>query len=133
MESQVGMMRDALLVDSSEYRHILVLRPVLVLQGRMENMATMASQPRQRLLYLHARTPNVFSDIVALTLIEPVPGYRAEISAESVEWQYNSVHEAIVDGWQIVQFPHLQAPFDDRDLDVVGYEFILQKMAVIDS
>jgi hypothetical protein len=98
-----------------------------------ENMATTASQPRQRLLYLHARTPNVFSDIVALTQIEPVPGHRVEISAESVEWPYSSVHEAIVDGWQIVQFPYLQAPFDDRDLDVVGYEFILQKMEVIDS
>ena len=96
-------------------------------------MATMASQPRQRLLYLHARTPNVFSDIVALTQIEPVTGYRVEISAEPIEWLYNSVHEAIVDGWQIVQFPHLQAPFDDRDLDMVGYEFILQKMAVIDA
>jgi hypothetical protein len=30
-----------------------------------------------------------------------------------------------------VQFPHLQAPFDDHDLDVVGYEFILQKMEVV--
>ncbi|MBT5059364.1 MAG: hypothetical protein HOM68_22665 [Gemmatimonadetes bacterium] len=96
-------------------------------------MVTTASQPRQRLLYLHARTPNVFSDIVALTQIEPVAGYRVEISAESVEWPYKSVHQAIVDGWQIVQFPYLQAPFDDRDLDMVGYEFILQRMEVIDS
>ena len=29
---------------------------------------------------------------------------------------------------QIVQFPQLQAPIDDTDLDVVGYEFILQKL-----
>jgi hypothetical protein len=43
------------------------------------------------------------------------------------------VHGAIVDGWQVVQFPHLQAPFDDSDLDVVGYEFILQKMEVIEA
>ena len=91
------------------------------------------SQLRQRLLYLHARTPNVFSDIIGLTQIEPTAGFRVEISADALEWPYNTVHDALVDGWQIVQFPHLQAPFDDRELDVVGYEFILQKMEVVDG
>lgn len=92
-----------------------------------------ASQPRQRLLYLHARTPNVLSEILALTQIEPTTGFRVEITAAELDWPYNTVHDAIVDGWQIVQFPHLQAPFDDRELDVVGYEFILQKMEVVDG
>lgn len=78
-------------------------------------------QDRQRLLYLHARTPSVFSDILGYTSIEPVKDYRVEISAEEIDWPYKSVHDAIVDGWQVVQFPHLQAPFDDKDLDVVGY------------
>lgn len=94
------------------------------------HMAT-SSRPRQRLLYLHARTPGVFSDILGYTPIEPVKGYRAEITSEIPEWPYRTVHDALVDGWQIVQFPHLQAPFDDKDLDVVGYEFILQKMEVV--
>ena len=90
-----------------------------------------STMPRQRLLYLHARTPNLFSEILGLTLIEPVEGYRAEITAEAQEWPYETVHDALVDGWQIVQFPHLQAPFDDKDLDVVGYEFILQRLEVV--
>ncbi|MBT5877304.1 MAG: hypothetical protein HOH43_28035 [Candidatus Latescibacteria bacterium] len=90
------------------------------------------SEPlRQRLLYLQARTPNVFSEILGLTQIEPIRGYRAEITATEQNWPYETVHEAIVDGWQIVQFPHLQAPFDDRDIDVIGYEFILQKMEAV--
>jgi len=89
------------------------------------------SQPRQRLLYLHARTPSVFSEVLGLTLIEPVAGFRVEISAEEPQWPYKTVHEALVEGWQIVQFPYLQAPFDDRELDVIGYEFILQKMEVV--
>ena len=88
---------------------------------------------RQRLLYLHARTPNVFSGVLGYTPIEPVAGYRVGITAEEEEWPYQTVHDAIVDGWQVVQFPHLQAPFDDQDLDVVGYEFILQKMEVVDT
>ena len=88
---------------------------------------------RQRLLYLHGRSPNVLSEILGYTLVEPIQGYRVEITAEEPDWPYRTVHDAIVDGWQVVQFPHLQAPFDDSDLDVVGYEFILQKMEVIDA
>ena len=92
---------------------------------------TATERPRQRLLYLHARTPSVFSDLIGYTPIEPVAGYRVEIVAEEQEWPYTTVHDAIIDGWQIVQFPHLQAPFDDSELDVVGYEFILQKLEVV--
>ena len=88
-------------------------------------------QPRQRLLYLHARSPSVFSDIIGYTQIEPTEGFQVEISGGAFEWPYATVHDALVDGWQIVQFPHLQSPFSDTDLDVIGYEFILQKMEVV--
>jgi hypothetical protein len=91
------------------------------------------SEPRQRLLYLHARTPSVLSEILGLTQIEPVKGFGVEISAEDPDWPYNTVHDAVVDGWQIVQFPQHQAPFDDSELDMIGYEFILQKMEVVDG
>jgi len=80
--------------------------------------------PRQHLLYLQARTPSVMSNLIGLTLIEPVAGFVPEICAEAPDWPYKTVHDAVVDGWQIVQFPHLQAPFDDRDVDVIGSEFI---------
>ncbi len=89
--------------------------------------------PKQRLLYLQARTPSVFSEIIGLTQIEPTKGFRASIDANEPNWPYTTVHDAVVDGWQIVQFPHLQAPFEDQDIDVIGYEFILQKMEVIDG
>ncbi len=95
---------------------------------RVMTSSTSSSNLRQRLLYLHARTPSVFSEILGYTPVEPVRGYAAEITADVPEWPYDTVHDALVDGWQIVQFPHLQAPIDDRDLDVVGYEFILQKL-----
>lgn len=97
----------------------------------MSSSLNPSALPRQRLLYLHARTPSVFSDILGYTPIEPIKGYQTGITAETQEWPYTTIHDALVDGWQIVQFPHLQAPFDDRDLDVVGYEFILQKMEVV--
>ena len=91
------------------------------------------TQLKQRLLYLHSRTPDVFSNIIALNLVEPTKNATREITAEDPDWPYQTVHDAIVDGWQIVQFPYLQAPFDDRELDVLGYEFILQKTEKIDE
>lgn len=100
---------------------------------RARRVAPASRAPRQRLLYLHGRTPSVFAEILGYTLIEPVAGYRVEIEAGTPQWPYRTVHDALVDGWQVVQFPHLQAPYDDRDLDVVGYEFILQKMEVVDG
>ena len=90
-----------------------------------------SKQPRQRLLYLHARTPSVYSGVLGTTQIEPVTGHQVEITAQELAFPYETVHETLVDGWQIVQFPHQQAPYDDGDLDVVGYEFILQKIEVI--
>ena len=91
------------------------------------------TQLKQRLLYLHSTSPDVFSNIIALNLVEPTKNATREITAEDPDWPYQTVHDAIVDGWQIVQFPYLQAPFDDRELDVLGYEFILQKMEMIDE
>ena len=67
-----------------------------------------------------------------MTQIEPVAGHSVEISADQLQFSYETVHEALVDGWQIVQFPHHQAPYDDGDLDMVGYEFILQKIEVVE-
>ena len=88
-------------------------------------------QPRQRLLYLHATKPSVLAEVVAMNQIEPVKGFKSEIVADEPDWPYETVHDAVVDGWQIVQFPHLQAPIEDHDLDVIGYEFILQKMEIV--
>ena len=97
----------------------------------MEARQNSPQQPKQRLLYLHATKPSVLAEVVALNLIEPVKGFTTEISAEEPDWPYETVHDAVVDGWQIVQFPQLQAPIEDHDLDVIGYEFILQKMEIV--
>ncbi len=89
-----------------------------------------AAQPRQRLLYLHARGPTITAPIIGMAEHEPVPGYKDLIRTRT-EWPYNTVHDAIVDGWQVIHFPQQMAPFDDRELDYVGFEFILQKIEVI--
>ena len=89
-------------------------------------------QIRQRLLYLHAGSPSIRSIVVAATLHEPVAGSVTQIDPLAPEIVYDSVFAAILDGWRVVHFPDLRAPFDDREIDIVGYEFILEKLEEYD-
>ena len=91
-----------------------------------------SGERRQRLLYLHAATPNIQSQVVAFTLHEPVSGALEEVTPEPPDFPYGTVKQAIIDGWQVVHFPDQLAPFDDREIDVLGYEFILQKIEEYD-
>lgn len=97
--------------------------------GDLEDLKTLvqAAAPRQRLLYLHARGPSIYAPVIGMAEHEPVAGYEDKIRTRD-DWPYDTVHAAIVDGWQVVHFPQQMIPYDDRELDYVGYEFILQKI-----
>jgi hypothetical protein len=82
--------------------------------------------PRPRLLYLHADGPSIYASLVAMAQHEPVPGHTIELNLDG-NWPYRCVHDALIDGWRVVQFPDQRAPFDDAEIDVLGYEFILEK------
>lgn len=82
--------------------------------------------PRQRLLYLHAREPSVTSSVVGWA---EHPG--EDVGGETPVPPYNTVLEALADGWQAIHFPQQLASFDDRETDIVGYEFILQKLEFV--
>ena len=86
--------------------------------------------PRQRLLYLQTRTPSVTAPVIGMAQHEPYKGQTDRLHTRS-EWPYETVHDAIVDGWQLIHFPNLMAPYDDRELSYVGYEFVLQKLEEI--
>jgi hypothetical protein len=88
------------------------------------------TQSRQRLLYLHTRTPSITAPVVGMAQHEPIKGGTDTLHTRD-EWPYATVHDAVIDGWQIVAFPNLMAPYDDRELTYVGYEFILQKLEEI--
>ncbi|MSS69993.1 MAG: hypothetical protein EXS64_00740 [Candidatus Latescibacteria bacterium] len=83
---------------------------------------------RQRLLYLHAATPGIRSQVIGMALHEPTPGSVTQIEAEPQAWPYKTVHDAILDAWKVIHFPDQRTPFDDREIDLLGYEFILQKL-----
>jgi hypothetical protein len=87
-----------------------------------------APRLRQRLMYLHAVTPSIYSGLCAQILHEPVPGYLATMDPMQKDPEYKSVHHALQDGWRVIHFPLQRAPFDDHEIDVLGYEFVLEKL-----
>lgn len=83
---------------------------------------------RQRLLYLHSGSPSIRSQVLAGALHEPVSGSVTQIDPLEPAVPYQSVFAAILDGWRVIHFPDQRAPFDDREIDIVGFEFILEKL-----
>lgn len=90
-------------------------------------------QMRQRLLYLHTAMPSVRSSVIAAALHEPIADAITQIDPLAPELPYQTVIDAIREGWRIIHFPDQRAPFDDREIDMVGYEFILEKWEVFDA
>lgn len=92
----------------------------------------LSGQRRQRLLYVHTAVPNIYAQAVAVALHEPVPGQRTQIDPTVPELPYKNVFQALCEGWRVIHFPDQRAPFDDVEIDIVGYEFILEKWEVVD-
>jgi hypothetical protein len=90
----------------------------------LDRLAEQISAPRatQRLLYLHCREPAVTSQVIGWAVH---PGQ--DPGGEEPQRPYSTVLEAIADGWRAIHFPQQLAPFDDREVDIVGYEFILER------
>ena len=103
------------------------------LDNLLDAVQRSASPARQRLLYCHASSPSIYSNLVSGAVYEPMAGSLTQIDPMAPELPYNSVHDAIVDGWRVIHFPQQLAPYDDREIDVMGYEFILEKLEVIND
>jgi hypothetical protein len=57
-----------------------------------------------------------------------IPGQvHDQMSLEPREFPYQTVMEAVEDGWRVVQFPTPATAFADDRVDYLGFEFILEK------
>ena len=81
---------------------------------------------RQRLLYLQTRTTGVDSEVLGMALVEK--GQVCEGPEAPAEWPYNSVLEAISDGWRVVKFPEMALLLQEDKTFGLGCEFILEKL-----
>jgi hypothetical protein len=90
----------------------------------------LAAPMRQHLIYLYTADPNPRSGVLAWVEFPATTGPGPAIATDGRPCPYNTIIEAILDGWQVVHFPDHRAPFDDREIDILGYQFVLQKLQV---
>ena len=83
------------------------------------------SRPAQQLLYLQASSTGVGAQVIGISLISQ--GKIQELPADPAHWPYQTVLEAMVDGWRVIKFPELALLLqEDRTLGM-GCEFVLEK------
>ena len=84
------------------------------------------SPKRQRLLYLNTGNTGVDSQVLGMALVEN--GEILEGPDDVDQWPYNSVLEAIDDGWRVIKFPEMALLLQEDKTFGLGCEFILEKL-----
>jgi hypothetical protein len=79
----------------------------------------------QDLLYIQTNSTSLDAGLLGMTLV--VDGQIVDVAEDPVDWPYQTVLEAIQDGWHVVQFPNLALLMDESRTYGLGCEFILEK------
>ncbi len=79
----------------------------------------------QDLLYLQANSTSPASRVNGMRLL--VNGELSDGPANPDEWPYQTVLDAIKDGWRVIQFPNQALLVDESRAYVLGCEFILER------
>ena len=84
-----------------------------------------SDEGRQDLLYLQAVSTSLASEVHGMLLMQD--GEIAEEIPDAEDWPYQTVLEAIRDGWRVVQFPNQALLLDETRTFGLGCEFILER------
>lgn len=79
----------------------------------------------QDILYLHASLNSPTSDILAMRIVEN--GEVSDGPQDPDDWPYQTVIDAVRDGWHIIKFPELALMMDESRTYSLGFEFILER------
>ena len=79
----------------------------------------------QDLLYLQASSTSPFASINGLRMV--CAGEDVDLPREPAEWPYQTVMDALRDGWRIISFPNLALMMDESRTVGLGCEFILER------
>ena len=94
------------------------------LQQALENIDTVPKP--QRLLYLQATNTSVTSAVEGMSIVDGDGVHNGP--DEPDDWPYQTVHEAMLDGWRIVKFPEMTLMLvGENETYGLGCEFILEK------
>lgn len=109
------------------------LRRNALSEGSLRRIAELAdrlpdgSRPagRQELLYLQAEQTSVTSRVIGMSQF--TGGRFSDGPDDAADWPYQTVADAMADGWRIVKFPEMAILLDDRRTYGLGCEFILER------
>ena len=93
---------------------------------RLDGTSDDDSPKQQRLLYLNTGNTGVDSQVLGMSLVEN--GEILEGPDDVDEWPYNSVLEAMDDGWRVIKFPEMALMLQEDKTFGLGCEFILEKL-----
>ncbi len=83
----------------------------------------------QRLLYINSESTHPQSPALSAAIYEPIAGSATQIDPTSDGLPYASVHEAIIDGWRVIQVPDVWSGIgDEEDGEIIGFQFVLEKI-----
>ena len=93
----------------------------------LRRIAEIADEVRamQDILYLHAAANSPVSEVLAMRIVES--GEISDGPENPADWPYQTVLEAIRDGWSVVKFPELALMMDESRTYSLGFEFILER------
>ncbi len=81
---------------------------------------------RQDVLYLQAVTTSPGAAVVGMLLVED--GELREGPSNPDDWSYQTVLDAVRDGWRIISFPNMALlAVDEKEFYGLGAEFILER------
>ncbi len=92
----------------------------------LDGLMSCLNEPRQQVLYLYSKSTNIRSPVAGWTRYDPTK--PREPTLPSQEPPYDSVIEAMADGWRVVQFPISKLyDYQGMENDYLGFEFVLEK------
>jgi hypothetical protein len=89
---------------------------------------------RQKILILYLGSASLKSDVVGWSLYDGTTDDEADLR-ENEEPPYESVLEAMRDGWRVIGIPTINSPLIGREhqTDYLQFEFVLEKMELVDE
>ncbi len=85
-----------------------------------------AGRTRQDLLYLQAAGTDLNAEVIGMRSV--LDGEVSDGPDDPDDWPYQTVLEAIRDGWRIIDFPNLALLLDESRTYAYGAEFVLEKI-----
>ena len=85
-----------------------------------------AGPATQELLYLQAAGTDLNSEVIGMRTV--LAGEQSDGPDDPDDWPYQTVLEAIRDGWRIIDFPNLALLLDESRTYAYGAEFVLEKI-----